>query len=209
MDSGADSILRLRLIPYNARLTSARRNAGFSQKDMSLMTGINATKMSDIETLKVIATDFEKGEISSALSTSVKYLFPKELELSISVGVFDEREKHLSSPQVEALAMSYTDKGIERFEELYKLKETLAEALTALTPRERKIVELRFGLDIGTPHTLEDVGARFNFTRERVRQIESKALRKIRHPRNSRNLRPFLDEAQMRKQETYDRQRTQ
>jgi len=73
------------------------------------------------------------------------------------------------------------------------LREQLEEVLNSLTPRESQILRLRFGLEDGRAHTLEDVGARFNVTRERIRQIEAKALRKIRHPSRSKKLRDFLN----------------
>ena len=73
------------------------------------------------------------------------------------------------------------------------LKEQLAEVLKTLTPREEKVLCLRFGLEDGRPRTLEEVGKRFNVTRERIRQIEAKALRKLRHPSRSKKLRDFLD----------------
>ena len=73
------------------------------------------------------------------------------------------------------------------------LKEQLAEVLKTLTPREEKVLRLRFGLEDGRPRTLEEVGKEFNVTRERIRQIEAKALRKLRHPSRSRKLRDFLD----------------
>jgi RNA polymerase primary sigma factor len=65
--------------------------------------------------------------------------------------------------------------------------------LASLTPREERIVRMRFGLGMNNDHTLEEVGKRFSLTRERIRQIEAKALRKLRHPSRSRVLRSFLD----------------
>ena len=72
------------------------------------------------------------------------------------------------------------------------LKEELAEALATLTPREEKVLDLRFGLTDGHPRTLEEVGKEFKVTRERIRQIEAKALRKLRHPNRSKKLRDFV-----------------
>jgi RNA polymerase primary sigma factor len=72
------------------------------------------------------------------------------------------------------------------------LREQMAEILDGLNERERKVLEMRFGLQDDIPRTLEDVGKEFNVTRERVRQIEAKALRKLRHPLRSRKLRDFL-----------------
>ncbi len=73
------------------------------------------------------------------------------------------------------------------------LKEQLGEVLSTLTPREEKVLRLRFGLEDGRPRTLEEVGKEFDVTRERIRQIEAKALRKLRHPSRSKKLRDFLD----------------
>jgi RNA polymerase primary sigma factor len=73
------------------------------------------------------------------------------------------------------------------------LKEQLADVLKTLTPREEKVLRLRFGLEDGRPRTLEEVGKEFDVTRERIRQIEAKALRKLRHPSRSKKLRDFLD----------------
>ena len=73
------------------------------------------------------------------------------------------------------------------------LKEQLADVLKTLTPREEKVLRLRFGLEDGRTRTLEEVGKEFNVTRERIRQIEAKALRKLRHPSRSKKLRDFLD----------------
>jgi RNA polymerase primary sigma factor len=72
------------------------------------------------------------------------------------------------------------------------LRETVQHALAALSERERQVLELRFGLVDGKDHTLEEVSRYFNVTRERIRQIEAKALRKLRHPTRSRHLRDYL-----------------
>ena len=73
------------------------------------------------------------------------------------------------------------------------LMEQTGRVLKSLTPREELVLRMRFGVGDGSEHTLEEVGRSFNVTRERIRQIESKALRKLRHPNRSNKLRPFLD----------------
>jgi RNA polymerase primary sigma factor len=73
------------------------------------------------------------------------------------------------------------------------LQETVKDVLSGLTPREAKVLRMRFGIDMNTDHTLEEVGKQFDVTRERIRQIEAKALRKLRHPSRSEQLRSFLD----------------
>jgi len=74
------------------------------------------------------------------------------------------------------------------------LTEATREVLGGLTAREAKVLRMRFGIDMNTDHTLEEVGKQFDVTRERIRQIEAKALRKLRHPTRSDYLRSFLDE---------------
>jgi RNA polymerase primary sigma factor len=74
------------------------------------------------------------------------------------------------------------------------LTEATKEVLAGLTAREAKVLRMRFGIDMNTDHTLEEVGKQFDVTRERIRQIEAKALRKLRHPTRSDYLRSFLDE---------------
>ena len=74
----------------------------------------------------------------------------------------------------------------------FKLKEQLEEVMNTLTPREAKVLKLRFGLEDGKARTLEEVGREFEVTRERIRQIEAKALRKLRHPSRSKKLRDYM-----------------
>ena len=73
------------------------------------------------------------------------------------------------------------------------LRDATGEVLDSLTPREAKVLRMRFGIEMNTDHTLEEVGKQFDVTRERIRQIEAKALRKLRHPSRSEKLRSFLD----------------
>jgi RNA polymerase primary sigma factor len=73
------------------------------------------------------------------------------------------------------------------------LMETVRDVLAGLTPREAKVLRMRFGIDMNTDHTLEEVGKQFDVTRERIRQIEAKALRKLRHPSRSRKLKDYLE----------------
>jgi RNA polymerase primary sigma factor len=73
------------------------------------------------------------------------------------------------------------------------LRETTTRVLASLTPREERILRMRFGLGLNSDHTLEEVGQKFSVTRERIRQVEAKALRKLKHPSRSKELRSFLD----------------
>ena len=108
--------------------------------------------------------------------------------VSLETPIGEEEDSHLGDfiPDDDALAPADAAS-------MSLLKEQLAEVLQTLTPREAKVLSLRFGLGDGNPKTLEEVGKEFNVTRERIRQIEAKALRKLRHPSRSKKLKDFLD----------------
>ena len=108
--------------------------------------------------------------------------------VSLETPIGEEEDSHLGDfiPDDDALAPADAAS-------MSLLKEQLSEVLKTLTPREEKVLSLRFGLEDGNPKTLEEVGKEFNVTRERIRQIEAKALRKLRHPSRSKKLKDFLD----------------
>ena len=108
--------------------------------------------------------------------------------VSLETPIGEEEDSHLGDfiPDDDALAPADAAS-------MLLLKEQLGEVLKTLTAREEKVLSLRFGLEDGHPRTLEEVGKEFNVTRERIRQIEAKALRKLRHPSRSKKLKDFLD----------------
>jgi len=108
--------------------------------------------------------------------------------MSLEMPVGEEQDSRLGDFIEDKAAVSPSDAVIE-----INLKERMASVLKTLTPREEKIVKMRFGMDDGSEHTLEEVGQTFALTRERIRQIEGKALRKLRHHSRSHKLRAFLD----------------
>jgi RNA polymerase primary sigma factor len=108
--------------------------------------------------------------------------------ISLETPVGEEDESHLSDFIVDKNGLSPSEQVI-----ILNLREQTDEVLKTLTPREAKIIRMRFGLDDGSEHTLEEVGQNFQVTRERIRQIEAKALRKLRHPSRSHRLRSFRD----------------
>ena len=108
--------------------------------------------------------------------------------VSLETPIGEEEDSHLGDFIPDDDALSPADAA-----SISLLKEQLAEVLKTLTPREAKVLSLRFGLEDGHPRTLEEVGKEFNVTRERIRQIEAKALRKLRHPSRSKKLKDFLD----------------
>jgi RNA polymerase primary sigma factor len=102
--------------------------------------------------------------------------------------VGDEEDSHLGDFIEDKNAILPIDAAIQS-----NLRETTTRVLASLTPREERVLRMRFGIGMNTDHTLEEVGQQFSVTRERIRQIEAKALRKLKHPSRSRKLRSFLD----------------
>ena len=109
--------------------------------------------------------------------------------ISMETPIGDDEDSHLGDFIEDTTVESPVDSSIEE-----GLREATKEVLNSLTAREAKVLRMRFGIDMNTDHTLEEVGKQFDVTRERIRQIEAKALRKLRHPTRSDHLRSFLDE---------------
>jgi RNA polymerase primary sigma factor len=131
-------------------------------------------------------------ELASRLDLPVgkvrKVLRIAQEPISLETPVGEEEESHLGDFIIDRRVVSPSEAVIN-----LNLREQTAEVLKTLSPREEKIIKMRFGLQDGSEHTLEEVGQHFAVTRERIRQIEAKALRKLRHPSRSHRLRAFLD----------------
>lgn len=111
-----------------------------------------------------------------------------QLPISLESPIGDEEDNHLGDFIEDRNALPPVDAASKQL-----LKEQIGEVLSSLTPREQRVLQLRFGLEDGRSRTLEEVGKEFNVTRERIRQIEAKALRKLRHPSRSRKLKDYLE----------------
>jgi RNA polymerase primary sigma factor len=107
--------------------------------------------------------------------------------ISMETPIGDDEDSHLGDFIEDTSVASPIDQAT-----MESLRETTHSVLAQLTPREAKVLRMRFGIDMNTDHTLEEVGKQFDVTRERIRQIEAKALRKLRHPSRSEQLRSFL-----------------
>ena len=127
-------------------------------------------------------------EISVAVVRRARRVAQQPVSLETPIGL--EEESRLGDFIEDSRAVSPSDAVID-----IDLKETTEQVLNSLTPREERIIKMRFGLEDGTEHTLEEVGQCFSVTRERIRQIEARALRKLRHPIRTRQLRAFLKAA--------------
>jgi RNA polymerase primary sigma factor len=108
--------------------------------------------------------------------------------VSLETPIGEEEDSHLGDFIEDPVALAPADAAAHQL-----LKEQVMDVLASLAPRERKVLELRSGLEDGRSRTLEEVGREFHVTRERIRQIEAKALRKLRHPSRSKKLRDYLE----------------
>ncbi len=124
-------------------------------------------------------------ECSKSLSKKSKH----DTEQRTKDPIGDEEDSHLGDFIEDKNAVIPVDAAIQA-----NLKETVTRVLASLTPREERVLRMRFGIGMNTDHTLEEVGQQFSVTRERIRQIEAKALRKLKHPSRSRKMRSFLDQ---------------
>ena len=108
--------------------------------------------------------------------------------MSLETPIGEEEDSHLGDFIQDERALAPADAASQQL-----LREQVEDVLATLTSRERRVLQLRFGLEDGRSRTLEEVGREFSVTRERIRQIEAKALRKLRHPSRSRKLKDYLD----------------
>ena len=149
-----------------------------------------------VRTQRLLQQEFGRDPTHEELAKRLDLSIPKvrkvlriaQEPISLETPVGDEEESHLGDFIVDKRVVSPSEAVIN-----LNLREQTAEVLKTLTPREERIIKMRFGLQDGSEHTLEEVGQHFAVTRERIRQIEAKALRKLRHPSRSHKLRAFLD----------------
>ncbi|MBI2240035.1 MAG: RNA polymerase sigma factor RpoD [Magnetospirillum gryphiswaldense] len=127
-------------------------------------------------------------KLSMPLEKVRKVLKIAKEPISLETPIGDEEDSHLGDFIEDKNAVLPLDAAIQA-----NLRETTTRVLSSLTPREERVLRMRFGIGMNTDHTLEEVGQQFSVTRERIRQIEAKALRKLKHPSRSRKLRSFLD----------------
>ncbi len=153
---------------------------------------INKVKKTSSQLLHENGRDATAEEIAEKLDMPVErvreILRVSQEPVSLETPIGEEEDSHLGDFIPDDDAQAPVDAA-----SMALMREQLAEVLKTLTPREARVLSLRYGLEDGNPKTLEEVGKEFNVTRERIRQIEAKALRKLRHPSRSKKLRDFLD----------------
>lgn len=153
---------------------------------------INKVKKTNSQLLHENGRDPTAEEIAAVLDMPVEkvreILRVSQEPVSLETPIGEEEDSHLGDFIPDEEAQAPVDAA-----SMALMHEQLTEVLKTLTPREARVLSLRYGLEDGNPKTLEEVGKEFNVTRERIRQIEAKALRKLRHPSRSKKLRDFLD----------------
>ncbi|MEP3671923.1 MAG: RNA polymerase sigma factor RpoD, partial [Hyphomicrobiales bacterium] len=153
---------------------------------------INKIVRTSRQMLHEIGREPTPEELSSKLAMPLekvrKVLKIAKEPISLETPIGDEEDSHLGDFIEDKNAILPIDAAIQG-----NLRETTTRVLASLTPREERVLRMRFGIGMNTDHTLEEVGQQFSVTRERIRQIEAKALRKLKHPSRSRKLRSFLD----------------
>jgi len=158
---------------------------------------INKLVRTSRELLRELGREPTNEELAKRMQLPVskvrKVLRVAQEPISLETPIGEEEESHLGDFIVDQHGISPSDAVIN-----LNLREQTAQVLKTLTPREEKIIKMRFGLEDGSEHTLEEVGQNFAVTRERIRQIEAKALRKLRHPSRSHRLRAFLENGNQR-----------
>lgn len=187
---------------YNYTMRSLRLQKGLTQKQLGAKTGVNGWTIGRIESFAVYPTKEQANKIARELGMSADILFPewlkeynRELAPSILTDAHISLEALPSSREIAALPAPFETGDFPALDDaviVEELSQAVKEVLGTLNESERRVIQLRFGLEDGRSRTLEKVGQEFGVSRARIGQIEAKALRKLRHPSRSRKLRDFL-----------------
>jgi len=181
---------RVKITIRNERLLAAMEGMGYkSVAEFSRNQGLNSVKVREIFSGKIPPLDREGNpkeltkEILEILNLTIEKAFTEKQLKGFKKHTFEVKIEEEKLLQIISPAKNQEIKVIEQ-----EVKSKLSEILSTLTPREEKILRMRFGIGMNTDHTLEEVGLQFSVTRDRIRQIEDKALRKLKHPIVARKL---------------------
>jgi len=181
---------RVKITIRNERLLAAMEGMGYkSVAEFSRNQGLNGVKVREIFNGKIPPLDREGNpkeltkEILEILNLTIEKAFTEKQLKGFKKHTFEVKIEEEKLLQIISPAKNQEIKVIEQ-----EVKSKLSEILSTLTPREERIVRMRFGVGMNTDHTLEEVGLQFSVTRDRIRQIEDKALRKLKHPTVARKL---------------------
>ena len=181
---------RVKITIRNERLLAAMEGMGYkSVAEFSRNQGLNGVKVNEIISGKIPPLDREGNpkeltkEILEILNLTIEKAFTEKQLKGFKKHTFEVKIEEEKLLQIISPAKNQEIKVIEQ-----EVKSKLSEILSTLTPREEKILRMRFGIGMNTDHTLEEVGRKFFVTRDRIRQIEARALRKLKHPSRSKQL---------------------
>ena len=181
---------RVKITIRNERLLAAMEGMGYkSVAEFSRNQGLNGVKVREIFSGKIPPLDREGNpkeltkEILEILNLTIEKAFTEKQLKGFKKHTFEVKIEEEKLLQIISPAKNQEIKVIEQ-----EVKSKLSEILSTLTPREEKILRMRFGIGMDTDHTLEEVGRKFFVTRDRIRQIEARALRKLKHPSRSKQL---------------------
>ena len=181
---------RVKITIRNERLLAAMEGMGYkSVAEFSRSQGLNGVKVREIFNGKIPPLDREGNpkeltkEILEILNLTIEKAFTEKQLKGFKKHTFEVKIEEEKLLQIISPAKNQEIKVIEQ-----EVKSKLSEILSTLTPREEKILRMRFGIGMNTDHTLEEVGRKFFVTRDRIRQIEARALRKLKHPSRSKQL---------------------
>jgi len=181
---------RVKITIRNERLLAAMEGMGYkSVAEFSRNQGLNGVKVREIFSGKIPPLDREGNpkeltkEILEILNLTIEKAFTEKQLKGFKKHTFEVKIEEEKLLQIISPAKNQEIKVIEQ-----EVKSKLSEILSTLTPREEKILRMRFGIGMNTDHTLEEVGRKFFVTRDRIRQIEARALRKLKHPSRSKHL---------------------
>ena len=181
---------RVKITIRNERLLAAMEGMGYkSVAEFSRSQGLNGVKVNEIISGKITPLDREGNpkeltkEILEILNLTIEKAFTEKQLKGFKKHTFEVKIEEEKLLQIISPAKNQEIKVIEQ-----EVKSKLSEILSTLTPREEKILRMRFGIGMNTDHTLEEVGRKFFVTRDRIRQIEARALRKLKHPSRSKQL---------------------
>lgn len=180
---------------YNHSLRSARLRLGLTAAQLGAKVEVSGQTITSYETLREYPSAERAQAIAEALGVSVESIFADwltEFKLKRAPSILEDAHFSLQEALKSGVQLPSLP-GPEEGEAIEELQEAVERVLDTLFPREKRVLELRFGLKGEEPLTLEQVGQQFGVTRSRVRIIEVKALRKLRHPTRARELRDFLD----------------
>ena len=179
----------------NHRFMDERRDRGLSQLQAADFIGVSAQALGGYERLRKIPNPKHAQKIADFYDKPIEYLFPEVIQLATDCGMGEVKSYLFDQRQIEGMHtenLKYLMESPEKMVNERELKEQIERSLDTLTPREASVINMYYGLDGEEKISLEEIADKFSLTRERVRQIKEKAIRRLRYAPRSRNLREFL-----------------